>query len=189
MSRPQRAAAVAALFGCLCVLLVATGCGVTPGAAGPLSTATATTTPAGPAPFARLQVVRTSNFPTNDVPAFTATATDPAKIGQLYDAIGTFPPYQRRPTGTWSSCLVDLGVQYRLTFTRADGSQILAVADDEGCSWAGFEDGATGTITIGRVTDWNEFWSLFTSTLGVPMSVLDYTQSKTGPYAPTPSVP
>ena len=151
MHRPGPFAALAALLGCVCLLVAVSGCG---------ASVTTKGVPGHPASTARLlylHAVRISRYDENTVAAFDKTSANTAGIAQLYDAIAALKPY---PPGSYS-CPGAPGAEYQLTFTRADGSTVGALATTSGCAWAGITDGATGTTPHGRIVDWHGFWSLF----------------------------
>ena len=109
--------------------------------------------------------MRTSEFPSNNIPAFDHTGTDPAAIATLYDTIAALKPW---PPGTYI-CPLDIGLLYHLTFTRADGTQVTGLAKPDGCEYASLNGGANGALG-----DWDTFWSLFAAAVGVPASALHY---------------
>jgi hypothetical protein len=178
---PPRPLAAVVLACCCCAALLAlvAGCGAVtqvPGIAAP-----GTATPTAISPLVRLHAIRTSAFPANHIVAFDATSSNAARITQLSATIRALKPY---PPGTYA-CPADVGVLYHLTFTRADGTQVAALAKPDGCAWAGITNSVSGTTPNNAIVDWNGFWGLFAATFGVPRSALGwFPPASHGPYAP-----
>lgn len=141
--------------------------GTASGQFAPAEPPTATTGPAGPGPFVRLRAVRDNGLAS--APRFDATVKDPAKIMQLYAAITALKPY---PLGAVPFCPIDQGVLYQLTFTRADGTTFAGFAKPDGCRWAGFAYDTTATVTVGQITGFVGFWSIFGAVFGVAESTV-----------------
>ncbi|HKW20626.1 MAG TPA: hypothetical protein VJO13_04560 [Ktedonobacterales bacterium] len=63
---------------------------------------------------------------------FYGTSTDTAQVHHLYDLVRGLQPI---PDGAISSCPVDFGVSYRLTFRTASGVLLTATIDPAGCQF------------------------------------------------------
>src|SRR5690242_6498046 len=61
---------------------------------------------------------------------FSRTSTDTAQVQHLYDLVRGLQPI---PDGAVSSCPVDFGVSYQLTFRTASGVLLTASTDPAGC--------------------------------------------------------
>lgn len=132
--------------------------------------------------FSRLDVLRTSPWPQDHIPAFAATVTDPTKIDQLYLAIVALPAGPGNMFCPAGSGAFDQLVFHSTTFRfQVD----IDTGGCEGVYFAGLRNPPerwTGFST--------SFWQLFAQTLGVPESTVKFWPSQphyTGPYAPTPS--
>ena len=122
-----------------------------------------------------LHVIRTSAFPANHIPPFERTATDPAKVQRLYNALLALPT---PPPGIF--CPIDFGVAYHLTFFNRGVTILQATVKPDGCRSVSLSNGKS------RWAYSDTFWTLFADTLGVPESVVyPVVPQPTGPSAPT----
>lgn len=126
-----------------------------------------------------LRVVRTSKYPNNHIPPFTATISDVAQVQKLYGAMLNLPYYPDFDV----ACPAEIGIFYDLTFTLSNKATFDALYESDSCP----------SVTLGTGDDiraaWNtDFAQVFAQTVNLPVSQVTPKPQSTGPTAPTPAV-
>lgn len=104
-----------------------------------------------------VRVVRTSDTPQKNLPAFDHSGNTAASVQAFYTGLRALPLYT--PSGR--PCPADRGVQYGIVFTYKGATVFHAIADPTGCQIVvlGGRDNRT-------VTD-NHLWALLAAAVGV----------------------
>jgi len=185
-------------------LVALAGCGGVGSAAGPgfsrptytTPTTSATLTPGHYPPTSAITsatTLRTSDFPTNHVAAFSATATNVATLQRFYAEMMALKPM---PKGTFF-CPEDSGVWEHVSF-YAQGKLVLqAMVNEGGCrqvvlgaySARQVDSARTGAFDVRWSLQNTQFWPRFYAAFGTTQSALQngIFNNTSAPYAPTPS--
>jgi hypothetical protein len=125
-----------------------------------------------------VHVVRTSAFPSNHIPPFTAALSNAAQVQKLYAAMLQLPYY---PSDVDMACPAQIGIYYDLTFTLSTRATFRAIFQSDSCP----------SVTLGKDdmrSAWYEsFFQLFAQTVHLPMSQIVPKPQASGPSAPTPT--
>lgn len=123
---------------------------------------TATATVVLPAQVDVVHIVRTSDGPQRNLPAFDRTGHNAAAVQAFYAGLRALPPYLSSGT----PCPTDRGVQYTLTFSYQGKTVLNAIADPTGCQIVILAGRDNRTAVKSQV------WALLAAAVGVKPSIV-----------------
>ena len=203
-SLPMWRAGGGALLAALALMVALAGCGGVGSAAGPgfsgptytTPTTSATLTPGHYPPTSAITsatTLRTSDFPSNHVAAFSATTTNVATLQRFYAEMMALKPM---PKGTFN-CPEDSGVWEHVSFSEQGKLVVQAMVNEGGCgqvvlgaySARQVESGRTGAFDIRWTLQDTQFWPRFDVAFGTTQTALQngIFNNTNPPFAPTPS--